>query len=181
MRCWLLKTEPASFSFDDLLAAPRRTTGWDGVRNYQARNYLRDELKRGDRVLIYHSNGEPPGVVGVAEVVREAHVDPTQFDPGDHHYDPRSKQESPSWVQVEVRAVEKLPRLVGLPELRANPQLAGMALLQRGQRLSVQPVSQAHFDAVLAMARSATRRSGSETGGELVRRARAKRAPARRR
>ena len=111
-------------------------------------------MKQGDLVLIYHSNAEPPGVAGVAEIVTEGYVDPTQFDADDHHYDPKSKRASPLWYQVDVRAVEKLARVVGLPELRANPKLAGMPLLQKGQRLSVQPVSPVHFDLVLKMAKA---------------------------
>jgi len=152
MRHWLLKTEPAVFSFDDLLSAPGRTTGWNGVRNYQARNFLRDQMKKGDKVLIYHSSTEPPAVVGEAVVVREGHPDPTQFDARDaDHYDPESPRESPRWFQVEVKAVRKLPRPVSLEEIRATRALAKMALVQRGQRLSVQPVSPAEFEKILAL------------------------------
>ena len=152
MRHWLLKTEPSSFSFDDLWKAPRRTTGWSGVRNYQARNLLRDELKKGDRVLIYHSSTEPPAVVGEAEVVREGYPDPTQFDPRDDHFDGDSPQDAPRWFQVDVRGVRKLPREVPLAELRSAPALKKMALLQRGQRLSVQPVAESEYAAILALA-----------------------------
>ncbi|MBS2025424.1 MAG: EVE domain-containing protein [Deltaproteobacteria bacterium] len=159
MRHWLLKTEPEVFSIDDLLAAPKRTTGWDGVRNFQARNMLRDDLKLGDRILIYHSNAEPPGVAGVAEVAREGYVDETQFDPDDHHFDPKSKREAPQWFKVDVRGVEKLARVVGLPELRDNPKLEGMPLLRPGQRLSVQPVSPEHYELILAMAKAAPKES----------------------
>ena len=153
-RHWLLKTEPDVFSFDDLLAAPKRTSGWDGVRNFQARNFLRDEMKLGDGVLIYHSRVPPMCIAGVAEIAREGHVDPTQFDPKDHHYDPKSKREAPLWYQVEVRAVEKLARPVTLEEMRELPALKDMALLKRGQRLSVQPVTKAEFDFILKLARS---------------------------
>ena len=152
MRHWLLKTEPQVFSFDDLLAAPKRTTGWGGVRNYQARNLLRDELKKGDRVLIYHSGAEPPCVVGEAEVVREGHPDPTQFDARDDHYDPDSSPDEPRWFQVEVRALRKLPRPVPLPLIRETRALRKMALVQRGQRLSVQPVTPDEYAAILALA-----------------------------
>jgi len=152
MRHWLLKTEPSSFSFDDLWKAPRRTTGWSGVRNYQARNLLRDELKKGDRVLIYHSSTEPPAVVGEAEVVREGYPDPTQFDPRDDHFDAGSPRGTPRWFQVDVRAVRKLAREVPLAELRSAPALKKMALLQRGQRLSVQPVADSEYAAILALA-----------------------------
>jgi len=152
MRHWLLKTEPEAFSFDDLLKAPRRTTGWGGVRNYQARNLLRDELKKGDRVLIYHSNADPPCVVGEAEVVREGYPDPTQFDPRDDHYDEKSSPEAPRWFQVEVKALRKLPKPVPLPLIRETKALRNMPLIQRGQRLSVQPVGEAEYAAVLALA-----------------------------
>jgi len=118
MRHWLLKTEPEAFSFDDLLRAPRKTAGWDGVRNYQARNFLRDEMKKGDRVLIYHSNADPPSVVGVAEIVREGYPDPTQFDAKNDHYDPAAREDDPRWFQVDVKAVQKLRRPVSLDELR---------------------------------------------------------------
>ncbi len=151
MRHWLLKTEPSVFSFDDLLEAPGRTTGWDGVRNFQARNFLRDAMKKGDRVLVYHSNAEPPAVVGIAEVVREGYPDPTQFDPRDGHYDEGSKRDDPRWYQVDVRAVRKLPRAVTLDEIRREKALAKMALVQRGQRLSVQPLTPGEFERVVKM------------------------------
>jgi predicted RNA-binding protein with PUA-like domain len=152
MRHWLLKTEPQSFSFDDLLGAPRKTTGWSGVRNYQARNLLRDELKKGDRVFIYHSSTEPPCVVGEAEVVREGYPDPTQFDAKDEHFDPGSSREAPRWFQVDVRAVRKLERPVTLALIRETPALKKMALVQRGQRLSVQPVAAPEYEAILSLA-----------------------------
>jgi len=151
MAHWLLKTEPETFSFDDLMRAPRKTTGWDGVRNYQARNFLRDGMKQGDQVLIYHSNAEPPAVVGIAEVVREGYPDPTQFDPDDDHYDPESKREEPRWYQVDVKAVRKLPRPVTLPEIRETKALSKLPLVQRGQRLSVQPVGAAEFALIVRM------------------------------
>ena len=151
MGYWLLKTEPETFSFDDLLRAPGRTSGWDGVRNYQARNFLRDGMKKGDQVLIYHSNAEPPAVVGVAEVVREGHPDPTQFDPSDDHYDAASKREDPRWYQVDVKAVRKFGRPVSLPEIRETKALARLPLVQRGQRLSVQPVGPAEFALIVRM------------------------------
>ena len=153
-RFWLLKTEPDVFSFDDLLRAPKRTAGWDGVRNFQARNTLRDEMKLGDGVLIYHSRIPPMAIAGVAEISKEGHIDPTQFDPKDHHYDPKSKPASPLWYQVEVRGIEKLKRPVTLDEMRAVPALKEMALLRKGQRLSVQPVTKAEFDTVLKLAKS---------------------------
>lgn len=151
MQHWLLKTEPEAFSFDDLLRAPKKTTGWDGIRNYQARNFLRDGMKKGDRVLIYHSNAEPPAVVGVAEVVREGYPDPTQFDPDDDHFDAGATREAPRWFQVDVKAWRKLKRPLSLDELRSVRALAKMPLLQRGQRLSVQPVGPHEFELILEL------------------------------
>ncbi|MFL5366942.1 MAG: EVE domain-containing protein [Myxococcales bacterium] len=153
MRYWLTKTEPTTFSFDDLLRAPRKTTGWDGVRNYQARNFLR-EMKKGDAVLVYHSNADPKAVVGIAEVVREAYPDPTQFDRKDDHYDPDSSPDDPRWFQVDVRAVEKLSSPVTLEQMKLSKELRGMPLLQRGNRLSVLPVSEAEFHAIVRMGKS---------------------------
>lgn len=151
-RYWLVKSEPDVFSFDDLWKAKGRTTHWDGVRNYQARNLMRDEMKLGDGVLYYHSNSKPPHLAGLAEVAREGYVDFTQFDPKDGHYDPKADPDNPRWYMVDVRAVEKLPAPIGLPELKANPKLSEMMLCQKGSRLSVQPVSAGHWKAVLAMA-----------------------------
>jgi predicted RNA-binding protein with PUA-like domain len=151
MRHWLLKTEPETFSFDDLARAPRKTAGWDGVRNYQARNFLRDEMKKGDLALIYHSNADPPAVVGVAEIVREGYPDPTQFDAKHDHYDPAARKDAPRWFQVDVKAVRKLARPVSLDELRGVKALARMPLLQRGQRLSVQPVGEREFELILEL------------------------------
>lgn len=144
-RYWLVKSEPDVFSFDDLLASPRRTTHWDGVRNYQARNTLRDEMKKGDLVLFYHSSTDPMAVVGVAEVAREGYPDHTAFDAKDPHYDPKSKREAPTWYMVDLKAVRKFARPVTLAELRGTKGLEKMALLQKGSRLSVQPVSEAEF------------------------------------
>lgn len=144
-RFWLVKTEPDVFSFDDLMAAKNRTTFWSGVRNYQARNTMRDEMKLGDRVLVYHSNAEPPGAIGVARVVREGYPDPTQFDPNDEYFDPAATTEAPRWFVVDLQAVEKFARLVPLPELREMKGLSKMVLLQKGSRLSVQPVTKEEF------------------------------------
>jgi predicted RNA-binding protein with PUA-like domain len=150
-RYWLFKSEPEAFSFADLEAAPGRTTCWDGVRNYQARNYMRDDMRLGDLVLFYHSNADPTGVVGVAEVVREAYPDPTAFDPADPHHDAKSRSEAPTWVMVDIRAVQPFARIVTLDMLRAVPALAGMEVLRRGSRLSVHPVARADFELVRAM------------------------------
>jgi predicted RNA-binding protein with PUA-like domain len=149
---WLLKTDPDTFSFDDLWNAPRRRTGWSGVRNHQARNFLRDALRVGDLALIYHSSADPVGVAGVARVAGPAQPDPTQFDPCDEHHDPRSTREAPTWWQVDLQAIARCPRFVPLADLRREPRLAHMLLLQRGQRLSVQPVKPEEFAVVLGLA-----------------------------
>lgn len=153
MQHWLMKSEPDAFGIDDL--ARVKVEPWTGVRNYQARNSMRDDMKVGDRVLFYHSNATPPGVAGLAVVKRTGVVDATQFEPSSPYYDPSSKRDAPRWICVDVEFVEKLPRLIALDELRANPALDGMVLLQKGSRLSVQPVSAAHYEAVLAMAKKA--------------------------
>lgn len=150
-RYWLVKSEPSVFSIDDLAASPKRTTSWDGVRNYQARNYLR-AMAVGDRVLFYHSNADPPAVVGIAEVVRTAYPDPTQFDEKDRHYDPKSDPAHPRWEMVDIAFVRKFARPVPLDRLRREPALKGMALLRKGSRLSVQPVSESEWDRILALA-----------------------------
>lgn len=152
-RYWLLKSEPESFSFDDLWNAPDHTTHWDGVRNYQARNYMRDEMKKGDLAFFYHSGAEP-GIVGIVEIVREGYPDHTAVDPKDPHYDPRTTRgtESP-WSMVDIRAIERFPRPISLSELRTKPELEGMPLLQKGNRLSVQKVGAAEWNAVVALAK----------------------------
>lgn len=141
MNHWLLKSEQDVFSFDDLLRAPRRTTHWDGVRNYQARNTLRDLMKKGDRCFFYHSNSDPTGIAGICEVVKEGYPDHTAFDPRDPHHDPKSVREAPTWFMVDVKAVAALPRILTLEELKRVKGLERMVLLQRGSRLSVQPVT----------------------------------------
>jgi len=154
---WLLKSEPDVFSFADLVAAPRKTTCWDGVRNYQARNTLRDQMKRGDLAFFYHSNADPAGVAGICEVVREGYPDHTAFDPRDPHHDPKSKADAPTWYMVDVKAVRAFPRLVSLAELKGVKGLERMALLQKGSRLSVQPVTAAEWDIVCRLAGVAPR------------------------
>ena len=153
-RCWLVKSEPDCFSIDDLAAAKGQTTYWDGVRNYQARNMLRDQMKVGDQVLFYHSNAKPPGVAGVAEVVREGYPDATACDPKHEHFDPKSRRQEPTWYMVDLRLVERFKREISLPELRQLSQLSGMVLLQRGSRLSVQPVTPRQFDVIVDLATS---------------------------
>jgi predicted RNA-binding protein with PUA-like domain len=150
-RVWLLKTEPSSFSFEDLMRAPKRRTAWSGVRNYQARNFLRDDFAPGDLVLVYHSSSEPAGVAGLARVVGAAEPDPTQFDPADEHFDPASKRASPTWVQVVIEGLAPLARFVPLETLKKEPRLARMLVVQRGQRLSVQPVQEGEARVVLEL------------------------------
>ncbi|MBV9080314.1 MAG: EVE domain-containing protein [Elusimicrobia bacterium] len=150
MRTWLMKTEPDVFSIDDL--KKKRRAPWDGVRNYQARNFMR-EMKVGDVVLFYHSSTEPPGVAGLARVCEEAHPDPTAWDRKSDYYDPRSTKDKPVWFLVDVEFLEKFPSLVTLEEIKADPHLAGMLVARRGMRLSVQPVERAHFDRVCELGR----------------------------
>lgn len=152
MRYWLLKTEPESFSIQDLAAAPRRTTCWDGVRNYQARNFMRDDMRKGDRVLCYHSSSDPPAIVGTATIVREAYPDATAQDPKDHHYDPKATPANPIWVMVDIQLDTIFDAPLPLPALRGVKALANMELLRRGSRLSVQPVRESEFKAVLRLA-----------------------------
>ncbi len=150
MRHWLMKSEPDDYSFDDLLKDGR--TMWDGVRNYQARNFMRDDMQVGDQVLFYHSNVKPPGVVGLCEVASEPYPDHTQFDPASKYHDPKSDPENPRWILVDVAPMKALPRFLPLQELRDTESLADMALLQRGQRLSVQPVTASEFKEVVRLA-----------------------------
>jgi predicted RNA-binding protein with PUA-like domain len=142
---WLMKSEPDVFSFDYLRMEKKRTTLWEGVRNYTARNFMRNDLGVGDGILYYHSNAKPPGIAGLAEVASEAYADPTQFDPQDGHFDPKSKREDPRWSGVDIRAVERLPVFVSLEELRADARLADMVVLARGNRLSITPVTTAEW------------------------------------
>lgn len=156
MRYWLMKSEPAVFSFDDLKKRPNQTEPWNGVRNYQARNYLRDLMQPGDAVLFYHSSCALPGIPGLAEIVSKAMPDPTQWEAHSPYFDPRSSPDNPRWVLVNVRWKEDFARHVSLAEMKAHPALAGMLVLQRGQRLSIQPVEQRHFEAVRALGNSPT-------------------------
>jgi predicted RNA-binding protein with PUA-like domain len=151
---WLMKTEPEVYSIDTLAGTGKGS--WDGVRNFQARNHMR-AMRVGDLALFYHSSTEPPGVAGIARVCREAYPDHTQFDPKNDHYDPKSKREEPRWDMVDVEFVEKLPELVTLAQLKADPKLDGMLVVKRGMRLSVQPVERAHFAHVLKLGRAKTR------------------------
>jgi predicted RNA-binding protein with PUA-like domain len=149
-RYWLMKCEPSAYSIDDL--ARDGQTCWEGVRNFQARNFMRDDMQVGDGVLYYHSNAKPPGVAGLAVVAREAYPDSTQFDPAHGHHDPKSDPEDPRWCMVDVRAVLALPEILSLDALKADPRLAEMVVVQRGSRLSVSPVTAAEWRAVLSLA-----------------------------
>ena len=151
MQYWLMKSEPDTFGIDDLAARPKATEHWDGVRNYQARNMMRDQMKVGDQVLFYHSACKTPGVAGVAEGVREGYPDFTARDPESKYYDPKASEDNPRWYMVDVRFVRKLKRLIPLSELKANPQLEDMPLLKRGNRLSIMPVDPQHWQQILAM------------------------------
>ena len=153
MRYWLMKSEPSAFSVEDLAAAPRRTTAWDGVRNYQARNMLRDELKTGDQAFLYYSSTEVPGIVAIMQIVREGYPDPTAFDRKHHHYDPGSDPQNPRWYMVDVQLKRRLSRTITLEELRAHAgkELKGMVLLRPGNRLSVMPVEAAHWKYILSL------------------------------
>jgi len=152
MRHWLMKSEPDEVSIDDLAAAPGKTVAWFGVRNYQARNYMRDDMKLGDRVLFYHSSCAEPGVAGIAKVSRLAYPDATQFERGGKYHDPKATPAAPRWFNVDVTLVRKT-RLVPLAELRAHPELASLTILQRGNRLSITPVTAAEYAFIEQLAR----------------------------
>ncbi|HTA21353.1 MAG TPA: EVE domain-containing protein [Polyangia bacterium] len=147
MRYWLMKSEPSVFSIDDLARAPKQTTSWDGVRNYQARNLLR-EAAVGDGVIFYHSSADPPAAAGTATIARAAYPDASQFDAKSDHYDADSKKDGPRWFVVDVKLDKKFARAVPLAELRATPALEGMVLLRKGSRLSVQPVTPAEWKVI---------------------------------
>jgi len=151
MRYWLMKTEPTVFSFEDLKKRLRSTDHWEGVRNYQARNYMKDEMKKGDKVLFYHSNCEEPGVVGIAEITREAYPDHFSWDGRSRYYDPKSTPENPRWFMVNVTWKKAFRRTITLKDLKADPKLKGMKVLQKGQRLSVMPVTREEFEIVSVM------------------------------
>ena len=150
-RYWLMKSEPTTFAIDDLAQAPGQRTCWDGVRNYQARNFLRT-MAVGDHILFYHSNADPPAVVGIAAVVRTAYPDSTQFDKKDKHYDPASKPTEPRWDMVDIKYVRTFSKPLTLDDLRKDPQLKGMVLLRKGSRLSVQPVTSGEWKHILHLA-----------------------------
>ncbi len=152
MAYWLFKSEPDCYSFEDLMGEPDGTTGWDGVRNFQARNFLRDSVQVGDGVLFYHSSVTPAAVVGIAEVVKAGHPDPTAFDPEADHHDPKSDPDEPTWFQVSIKGVRPIDPPLELPMLKTVAELTGMELLRKGSRLSVQPVSDAEWKTILRLA-----------------------------
>ena len=152
-RYWLFKSEPSEYSFSDLMGELDQTAEWDGVRNYQARNFLRDEVKEGDGVLFYHSNASPPCVVGTAVVVRDGYPDFTAWDPDSDHPDPKSTPENPRWFMVDIKGLEALPNEVTLAQIRANPALEEISLFKR-PRISVHPITRQEWDIILAMAES---------------------------
>ena len=151
MAYWLMKSEPSVFGIDDLKNKPNKTSFWDGVRNYQARNFMRDGMKKGDKIFFYHSSCPEPGIVGIAQVAREAYPDATAFDPKSPYYDPKSDPEKPVWMGVDVKFVRKFKRVLSLEELKAEARLDGFTLLRRGNRLSVMPVSEEHWNVVLEL------------------------------
>ena len=149
MQYWLMKSEPNEFSIDDL--ARVKVEPWDGVRNYQARNFMRDEMALGDRAFFYHSSCKVPGIVGTMEIASDAYPDPTAFDPNDAHYDPKSAADNPTWMLVDVKFRDKLKTPLTLEQLKREPPLADMRLLKRGNRLSVFPVDRRHWDYIMEM------------------------------
>lgn len=151
MNYWLMKSEPSTFSIDDLKSRPKQTEPWDGVRNYQARNFMRDEMQKGDLVFFYHSNCPEPGIVGLMTVASEPYPDPTAFDPEDDHYDPKSDPDKPRWYLVDVKYKRKLKRTITLQELKQHRELADMKLLQKGNRLSIMPVTKKQWDYILGL------------------------------
>lgn len=162
-RYWLMKSEPAAFSIDDLARSPKQTTLWDGVRNYQARNFMR-AMKVGDQVLFYHSSADPPSVVGIAEVVKVAYPDATQFDKRDTHYDSGSDPDQPRWDVVDIRFVRKFTAPLPLDLLRGEVGLTGMELLRKGSRLSVQPVRGTEWHEIIRLDRAQTAEKSSQKG-----------------
>ncbi len=151
MAYWLMKSEPSVFGIDDLKAKPQRTSFWDGVRNSQARNFMRDGMKKGDKVFFYHSSCPEPGIVGIATIAREAYPDATAFDKKSPYYDPKSVPDKPIWMGVDVKFVKQFKRVISLEELKQEPRLDGFTLLRRGNRLSVMPVSEEHWNVVLGL------------------------------
>jgi predicted RNA-binding protein with PUA-like domain len=161
-RYWLIKSEPSAYSIDDLKRD--KSTLWEGIRNYQARNFMMNEMKVGDEAVFYHSSAEPPGAVGIAEISGAAEPDPTQFDANDSHYDPKAGPANPNWYCVRVKFKQKFARLVSLPELREQKDLQNMVLLRKGSRLSIQPVTEKEFRLVSKLGSSKTAGRGKARG-----------------
>jgi predicted RNA-binding protein with PUA-like domain len=153
VKYWLMKTEPSTFSIDDLRTAPKQTTGWDGVRNYQVRNMIRDEMQPHEQAFIYHSSCDEPGIAGIAEVISKGYPDPTQFDRKHDHCDPKSTQKAPRWFMVDVKFLRRFDRVITLNELKLpkNKALADMLILRAGNRLSVTPVAAEHWKQILTL------------------------------
>ena len=151
MNYWLMKSEPDAFSIDDLKRRPAHTEPWDGVRNYQVRNMMRDDMQVGDLAFFYHSSCAVPGIAGVMKIVRAGYPDASAFDPRDKHHDPKSTPDNPRWYRVDVRYMRKFKRLISLAELKSHPELRGLALLKRGNRLSILPLSAAHWKFILSL------------------------------
>ena len=149
MNYWLVKSEPDDFSIDDLAAMPQKTEHWEGVRNYQARNMMRNQMKKGDLIFFYHSSSKLPGIVGIVQVVKEGYPDDTAFDPGSKYYDPKSSPDNPRWYRVDVKYKRKLRRILSLEELKSMPELKDMPLLRKGNRLSIMPVTAEHWERIL--------------------------------
>jgi predicted RNA-binding protein with PUA-like domain len=151
MNYWLMKSEPDVFGIEDLVKRPDKTEPWDGVRNYQARNMMRDEMKNGDLAFFYHSNCKEPGIAGIMKIVREGYPDHTAFDTKQKYFDPKSDPQNPRWYMVDVRHVRTLKRIITLNELKTHDELSELQLLRRGNRLSVMPVSKTHWDFILSL------------------------------
>lgn len=151
---WLFKTEPDTFSIDDLAACPNQREIWDGIRNYQARNFLRDKVKQGDAVFIYHSSCKLVGIAGLAKVSKTDIADPTQFDPESRYYDPKSSPDAPRWITVEVEYVETFPKILPLKTIKVMPDIKEIGLVQKGHRLSIMPVNAAEYELLLDAART---------------------------
>lgn len=152
MQYWLMKSEPDTFGIDDLIARPQQTEPWDGVRNYQARNMMRDDMRIGDKAFFYHSNCAEPGIVGIAAIVKAAYPDVTALDPGSKYFDPKATPDNPRWYRVDVRFERRFARTVSLHAMKQHPGLTGMAVLARGSRLSITPVDPAHWQIILGLA-----------------------------
>ena len=177
MQYWLMKTEPDVFSIDDLMKAPNQTEHWDGIRNYQARNFMKDQMQVGDKVLFYHSNAKPSAIVGTAVISREGYPDDSAWDPEGEYFDPKSTPEHPVWMMVDVQFESRFTEPLPLERLREVPALAEMMLLKRGSRLSVQPVTAAEFKAVLKLAGPPAAKASAKAAAQPAATSAAKKAP----